>query len=107
MTIIDETSPAPAVVDRDSWLREPEALLGREQAHTHEGDAIAAAQPIKGQREGRAATIWDVQDASYPNARGAEAMMRSMAIADMTAYGRREAWEDSPSGWPQSPAFSA
>ncbi|GAA3254739.1 DUF899 family protein [Dactylosporangium siamense] len=36
--------PAPAVVDRETWLRERGALLPREKAHTREGDAIAAAR---------------------------------------------------------------
>ncbi|SFS08247.1 Predicted dithiol-disulfide oxidoreductase, DUF899 family [Agrococcus baldri] len=216
MTLTDESVPAPPIVDRDAWLREREALLAREKAHTREGDAIAAArrrlpmtevpsvelvgehgtvrllelfdgrpqlvlykhmwhdgQPIEGQCEGCTATIWDFHDASYPNARGisfavlsrgpidelapfrafmgythpwfsnrevddpllgpetegayvallrrgerifatnwitgrgVEAMMSSMAIADMTAYGRREAWEDSPAGWPQDATFTA
>ena len=216
MPHIDETTPAPAVVDREAWLRERVALLDREKAHTREGDAIAAArrrlpmtevpdvalvgehgetsllelfdgrpqlivykhmwhdgQPIEGQCEGCTATIWDVHDASYLNARGisfavlskgawselepfrafmgythpwysnrevvdpllgpetegayvallrrgdriyatnwitgrgVEAMMSSMGLADMTAYGRQEVWEDSPDGWPQSPTFTA
>src|SRR6478735_1355354 len=34
----------PPVVDRETWLPEREALLGREKAHTREGDAIAAAR---------------------------------------------------------------
>ena len=38
------STPAPAVVDRQTWLREREALLPREKAHTREGDAIAAAR---------------------------------------------------------------
>jgi predicted dithiol-disulfide oxidoreductase (DUF899 family) len=33
--------------------------------------------------------------------RGAEAMDYSYALMDLTVYGRQEAWEDSPSGWPQ------
>jgi predicted dithiol-disulfide oxidoreductase (DUF899 family) len=28
------------------------------------------------------------------------------ALLDMTAYGRREEWEDSPEGWPQHPTHS-
>jgi predicted dithiol-disulfide oxidoreductase (DUF899 family) len=44
MTTIQTTTPAPPVVDRESWLREREALLAREKAHTREGDAIAAAR---------------------------------------------------------------
>jgi predicted dithiol-disulfide oxidoreductase (DUF899 family) len=34
----------PAVVDRPTWLAELDALRVREKAHTHEGDAIAAAR---------------------------------------------------------------
>jgi predicted dithiol-disulfide oxidoreductase (DUF899 family) len=33
--------------------------------------------------------------------RGVEAMDYSYALMDLTAYGRQEAWEDSPPGWPQ------
>ncbi|MGI8901264.1 MAG: DUF899 family protein [Nocardioides sp.] len=34
----------PQIVDRETWLKEREALLAREKAHTREGDAIAAAR---------------------------------------------------------------
>ncbi|MBV9192535.1 MAG: DUF899 family protein [Solirubrobacterales bacterium] len=33
--------------------------------------------------------------------RGVEAMDYSYALMDLTVYGRQEAWEDSPDGWPQ------
>jgi predicted dithiol-disulfide oxidoreductase (DUF899 family) len=33
--------------------------------------------------------------------RGVEAMDYSYALLDMTVYGRQEAWEDSPQGWPR------
>jgi predicted dithiol-disulfide oxidoreductase (DUF899 family) len=33
--------------------------------------------------------------------RGAEVMDYSYALMDLTVYGRQEAWEDSPPGWPQ------
>jgi len=33
--------------------------------------------------------------------RGVEAMDYSYALMDLTVYGRQEAWEDSPSGWPR------
>jgi predicted dithiol-disulfide oxidoreductase (DUF899 family) len=33
--------------------------------------------------------------------RGCEAMMPAMLLADLTVYGRRESWEESPAGWPQ------
>ena len=34
--------------------------------------------------------------------RGAEVLDYSYALMDLTVYGRQEAWEDSPEGWPQS-----
>ncbi|MDT5078819.1 MAG: hypothetical protein QOJ80_3456 [Mycobacterium sp.] len=34
--------------------------------------------------------------------RGVEAMDNSYGLMDLTVYGRQEAWEDSPPGWPQS-----
>jgi predicted dithiol-disulfide oxidoreductase (DUF899 family) len=33
--------------------------------------------------------------------RGVETMDYSYALMDLTVYGRQEAWEDSPPGWPQ------
>ncbi|MEU0094487.1 DUF899 family protein [Kribbella sp. NPDC006257] len=33
--------------------------------------------------------------------RGVEAMDNSYALMDLTVYGRREQWEDSPAGWPK------
>jgi predicted dithiol-disulfide oxidoreductase (DUF899 family) len=33
--------------------------------------------------------------------RGVEAMDNSYRLLDLTVYGRRETWEDSPAGWPQ------
>lgn len=33
--------------------------------------------------------------------RGVEAMDNSFALLDLTVYGRQEAWEDSPAGWPK------
>ena len=33
--------------------------------------------------------------------RGVEAMDYNYALMDLTAYGRQEAWEDAPAGWPQ------
>ena len=37
----------------------------------------------------------------WTTARGVEAMDNSYALMDLTVYGRQEAWEDSPPGWPQ------
>jgi predicted dithiol-disulfide oxidoreductase (DUF899 family) len=33
--------------------------------------------------------------------RGIEAMMPTLQLLDLTPYGRRETWEESPEGWPQ------
>ncbi|MDN5843086.1 MAG: DUF899 domain-containing protein [Alcaligenaceae bacterium] len=33
--------------------------------------------------------------------RGIEAMLPTLQLLDLTPYGRQEAWEDSPAGWPQ------
>lgn len=33
--------------------------------------------------------------------RGVEAVDYSLALMDLTVYGRQEPWEDSPVGWPQ------
>jgi predicted dithiol-disulfide oxidoreductase (DUF899 family) len=35
--------------------------------------------------------------------RGVEVLGNSYPLLDLTVYGRQEAWEDSPAGWPQRP----
>jgi predicted dithiol-disulfide oxidoreductase (DUF899 family) len=209
---IETNGSAPAVVDRDDFQAELDDLRAREKAHTHEGDAIAAARrrlpmvevdatvtlvgdhgPVSlldvfegreqlvayyhmwhtghsaaGQCEGCTffngqvrelsnlhsrdvtyATLcqgpydvsvryrdfmgWDVpwysaQDATdallgdrprspaplvcylrqgdrvfetyWTSGRGLEAMDNSYGLLDLTVYGRREAWQDTPAGWP-------
>jgi predicted dithiol-disulfide oxidoreductase (DUF899 family) len=47
------------------------------------------------QREGR------VFETYWTTGRGVEAMSPTYGLLDLTAYGRQEAWEDSPAGWPQ------
>ncbi|MEV4517152.1 DUF899 family protein [Dactylosporangium sp. NPDC049525] len=37
----------------------------------------------------------------WTTGRGVEIMAPSYGLLDMTVYGRQEAWEDSPAGWPQ------
>jgi predicted dithiol-disulfide oxidoreductase (DUF899 family) len=37
----------------------------------------------------------------WTRGRGTEAMAFTYGIADLTVYGRQEAWEDSPPGWPR------
>jgi predicted dithiol-disulfide oxidoreductase (DUF899 family) len=38
-------------------------------------------------------------------ARGTEAILPVVQIMDRTVYGRQQAWEDSPAGWPQHPTY--
>jgi predicted dithiol-disulfide oxidoreductase (DUF899 family) len=38
--------------------------------------------------------------------RGVEAIMSTLKLLDLTVYGRKEHWEDSPEGWPQGPAYA-
>jgi predicted dithiol-disulfide oxidoreductase (DUF899 family) len=37
--------------------------------------------------------------------RGDEALGSTWSYLDITAFGRQEEWEDSPDGWPQTPAY--
>ena len=199
----------PAIVDLATWQAARDELLVREKAHTHEGDAIAAARrrlpmvefdgtlevvgpdgpvpflnlfqsrdelvvykhmwwdgaPHQGQCEGCTNAAWHLKDASvYLNQRGVsfavlttgpwdevapfvefmgytqpwysvrgvdgpaggdmgyltcylregdrtfltysttgrgnEAFSGTFALLDMTPYGRGEAWQDNPEGWP-------
>ena len=39
----------------------------------------------------------------WTNYRGVEAMDYSFTLMDLTVFGRQEAWEDSPPGWPVRP----
>lgn len=45
----------------------------------------------------------DVFETYWTTIRGVEAMDNSYRLLDLTVYGRQEAWEDSPAGWPQRP----
>jgi predicted dithiol-disulfide oxidoreductase (DUF899 family) len=45
----------------------------------------------------------DVFETYWTTRRGVEAMDNSYRLLDLTVYGRQEAWEDSPAGWPQQP----
>jgi len=39
------------------------------------------------------------------NGRGVDRLLFVNNVLDLAPYGRQEAWEDSPSGWPQHPAY--
>ena len=41
----------------------------------------------------------------FVNNRGDEVMGGTWAYLDLTALGRQEQWEDSPQGYPQTPAY--
>jgi predicted dithiol-disulfide oxidoreductase (DUF899 family) len=60
--------------------------------------------------EGRIACYLRREDKIYltywTTARGDEVMSPLFGLLDMTAYGRKEEWEDSPEGWPQFPTHS-
>lgn len=48
----------------------------------------------------------DVYRTYSTTARGIEKLVFSTGVFDLTVYGRREDWEDSPAGWPQSPTYA-
>jgi predicted dithiol-disulfide oxidoreductase (DUF899 family) len=41
----------------------------------------------------------------FTNARGVDRLRIDFNLLDLTPFGRQEDWEDSPEGWPQSPAY--
>ena len=47
----------------------------------------------------------DVYRTYFTSARGVEALGTSWSFLDVTPFGRQEAWEDSPEGWPQTPPY--
>jgi predicted dithiol-disulfide oxidoreductase (DUF899 family) len=42
-----------------------------------------------------------VYETYYTGGRGVEIMAPTLGLQDLTVYGRQEAWEDSPDGWPK------
>jgi predicted dithiol-disulfide oxidoreductase (DUF899 family) len=47
-----------------------------------------------------------VYETYWTTGRGAEAMDNSYRLMDLTVYGRQEAWEQSPAGWPQQSSIT-
>jgi predicted dithiol-disulfide oxidoreductase (DUF899 family) len=41
----------------------------------------------------------------FTNGRGVETLGTVWTLLDLTPFGRQEAWEDSPNGWPQTPPY--
>jgi predicted dithiol-disulfide oxidoreductase (DUF899 family) len=62
---------------------------------------------LRGRRIGRMHLVCYLRDDQrvfetyWTTIRGVEAMDYSYALMDLTVYGRQEAWEDSPAGWPR------
>ena len=62
---------------------------------------------LVGRRIGRMHVVCYLRDGDrvfetyWTTSRGVEALDYSYALMDLTVYGRQEAWEDSPPGWPQ------
>ncbi|NGN63126.1 DUF899 domain-containing protein [Streptomyces sp. A7024] len=42
----------------------------------------------------------------HTGGRGTEQLSHTFPLIDLLPYGRQEEWQDSPEGWPQSPAYS-
>ncbi|MFJ8056229.1 DUF899 domain-containing protein [Streptomyces sp. NPDC096142] len=42
----------------------------------------------------------------HTDGRGTEQLTHTFALIDLLPYGRQEQWQDSPTGWPQSPTYS-
>jgi predicted dithiol-disulfide oxidoreductase (DUF899 family) len=42
----------------------------------------------------------------HTNGRGTEQLTHTFALIDLLPYGRMEAWQDSPEGWPKEPTYS-
>jgi predicted dithiol-disulfide oxidoreductase (DUF899 family) len=47
-----------------------------------------------------------VLETYWTTLRGVETMDNSLALMDLTIYGRQESWEDSPPGWPQQRSYA-
>jgi predicted dithiol-disulfide oxidoreductase (DUF899 family) len=48
----------------------------------------------------------DVYRTYWTTARGVDRLRSDFNLLDLTPYGRQEAWEDSPDGWPQTPTMA-
>jgi predicted dithiol-disulfide oxidoreductase (DUF899 family) len=47
----------------------------------------------------------DIYRTYFTSQRGSEGLGNVWGFLDSTPYGRQESWEDSPSGWPQTPPY--
>jgi predicted dithiol-disulfide oxidoreductase (DUF899 family) len=90
----DEVAPYVEFMGyRQPWysVRGVEAPIGTEEGHVvcflRDGDRVFLTYSTTG--------------------RGNEPADGSLGLLDMTPYGRREAWEDDPDGWPDAPQTDA
>jgi predicted dithiol-disulfide oxidoreductase (DUF899 family) len=65
-----------------------------------------------GARDGFALSVFlrdgdEVYRTYSTQARGVDRLMFVHNILDLCPYGRQQAWEDSPAGWPQQPTYNA
>jgi hypothetical protein len=106
-------TPAPTVTDHDDFERQLRELRKREKAHTHEGDAIAAARRRLPMTEVPPDTAVVGPDGPIPFGDVFEGRDELMVYSHMFHDGKP--WErqcegctreDSPQGWPQSPTHS-
>jgi hypothetical protein len=96
-------SALPPVVDRQTWQAALDDLRVREKAATRELDAIAAQR--------RRLPMVELPDHTLIGPDGPVRLVdvfdgRSHALIDILPWGRQEEWQDSPDGWPKSPAYS-
>jgi predicted dithiol-disulfide oxidoreductase (DUF899 family) len=67
---------------------------------------------LTGRRVGRMHIVCYLRQGSkvfetyWTTARGVEVMDNNYHLLDLTVYGRRETWEDSPPGWPQQCTYT-
>ena len=47
----------------------------------------------------------DIYRSYFTSGRGVEALGSVWTFLDLTPLGRQEEWEDSPTGWPQTPPY--
>lgn len=68
-----------------------------------------AADADRGERHGISVFLRDgeqVFHTYFTGKRGVEYLGSLWTYLDLTPYGRQENWEDSPAGWPQTPAYT-
>lgn len=73
-----------------------------------EAERSGDANPMSGEAHGMSVffrTGNEVFHTYSTYARGAESLTDTYALLDLTPYGRQEAFEESPAGWPQKPTY--